>query len=563
MLCGAAGQGIQTVEQLLTRVMKSAGYNVYATKEYMSRVRGGTNSTEIRVSSKKVTAYVDRIDILIPLSKDAIDWIRWRISSDTVIMGEEENITGAIDTKQYKTIKIPFTKVATEVGGAIYSNIIAAGLILGLFNVNPEITKAYLTKRFDSKGEKILTNNMEACHRGLELAKDLISSETLQIKIEKDSEVPSDILLDGTSAVGMGAIAGGCNFIYAYPMSPSTGVLTFLAQNSIDFGIVVEQAEDEVAVLNAVVGSWYAGGKGMCTTSDGGFALMGEAISLVGATESPAVIHLAQRIGPATGLPTRTAQSGLSLVLNAGHGFFPRVILAPGRIKDAFYLTQNAFNIADRYQVPVFILTDQYFVDSYYNLPTFDLKDVKIENHVVKTDESYKRYKLTESGISPRGIPGNGDGLVCVDSHTHDEGGHISEDLRGMRVKMVEKRFKKLRLLKENAIPPELIGPKDYKSLLIGWGSTFHAIEEALDKLGIDELAFLHFKQVYPLHESTEAYLGKAQQRIIIETNPTSQFGTLLKSEFCIKIEQEILKYNGLPFSVENICDNVEKILKG
>ncbi len=560
VLAGAAGQGIETFEKLLISIMKTTGYNVFSTKEYMSRVRGGINSTEIRVSSKRVAAYIDRIDILIPLTKDAIPHLQKRITTDTIIVGEQENIKGALECTDCE-VEVPFTEIAVKLGGKIYANIVAIGLIACLLNVEEEIVEDFLKQRFAGKGEKIVSNNIAAAKKGFELGHELITNQRIVIELQKNQKVRDELLMDGTEAVAMGAIAGGCNFIVGYPMAPATGVLRFLAGEAVEFDIVVEQIEDEISGINATIGAWYAGGRGMVTTSGGGFALMSEGLSLAGVTETPVVIHLSQRPGPATGLPTRTEQGDLELALYAGHGFFPRIILAPGKIDDAFYLSQRAFNLADKYQVPVFILTDNYLVNLYYNLPQLYLSNVKIQDYIIKTGKNYRRYELTESGVSPRGIPGFGEGLVGVDSHEHDEEAHISEDLHYMRIKMVEKRLKKLKLLENDVIPPELIGSENYKTLLIGWGSTFYLIKEAIELLGEGDLSFLHFKQVYPLQPDISKYLKKAEKTVIIENNATSQFGKLIKQHTGIEIDAKILKYNGLPFSVEELVEKLEKIL--
>jgi 2-oxoglutarate ferredoxin oxidoreductase subunit alpha len=284
---------------------------------------------------------------------------------------------------------------------------------------------------------------------------------------------------------------------------------------------------------------------------------MQEGLSLAGMLELPLVINLAQRPGPATGLPTRTEQADLNLALYSGHGEFPRIILAPGSLEEAFSLTQKAFNLADKYQVPVFILSDQYLNDSYYNLPQFDLSKIKNEVSIVKTDKDYKRYALTESGLSPRGIPGNGEGLVALDSDEHDEMGHITEDLIDLRTKMVEKKLKKLAGFKVDEILPELCGDKNYSTLMISWGSTRNIIKEAVEKSGKKEVACLHFRQVYPLPSNTVELLKKAKKRIVIEGNAAGQFANLIKLITGIECEQKVLKYNGLPFSVEEVLQYV------
>ena len=556
VLCGEAGQGIQTVEHLMIQTLKLSGYNVFSTQEYMSRIRGGNNSTSIRVSSKRVSAPVDRMDILIPFGEGAVKHIGRRISPDTLIIGEKKVFKDEYDGDN--SIDVPISQIATEVGGPIFANTIASALMLRLFNVDIELFSDYLKKRFSGKDESVIQKNINAAKRGYEISDELLKNGRIQIQIQRNSQVENEIIMDGIEALSLGAIAGGCDFISFYPMSPSTGVVTYLAQHAKEFGIVVEQVEDEISAMNMVVGAWYAGARALASTSGGGFALMEEGVSLAGMLESPAVIHLAQRPAPATGLPTRTEQGDLFFALFSGHGEFPRAIFAPGTIEDAFYLTQRAFNLADKYQIPVFVLTDQYMLESHYNVPSLDPHRIKPERYVVETDSDYKRYKLTENGISPRGVPGYGKGLVVVDSDEHDEEGHITEDM-DVRTSMVNKRLKKLELVSQEAIPPELIGNPDYKTLVVAWGSNYNVVKEAMEKLRRDDLAFLHFKQVYPLHSSTADYLKKAEKTIIIENNATAQFANLIKLHTGISIGRKILKYNGLPFFVEE----VEAELKG
>ncbi|MHA1244696.1 MAG: 2-oxoacid:acceptor oxidoreductase subunit alpha [Candidatus Heimdallarchaeota archaeon] len=563
VLCGAAGQGIKTVEQFLTYAFHEEGYNIVATKEYMSRVRGGTNSTELRVSSKKVKAFVDTIDIFIPLNDTAIARQRKRITKDTIIIGEPKFIEKELDMKKFKVIEIPWSDMARELGNKIFSNTIAAGVLAEFFQIDKEIGKAYLKKRFASKGDDIVTKNFEAFDWGCEVADEIIKEKGLKIKIKKDPKISSELMYNGANAIGLGAIAGGCNFMCSYPMSPSTGVLLFLAEHSDEFEIFVEQAEDEIAAINASLGAAYAGARAMVTTSGGGFALMGEGISLSGIIETPIVVHIAQRPGPGTGLPTRTEQGDLELALYSGHGDFPRIILAPGSLEDAFEVTIKAFEFADQYQTPVIILTDQYFMDLYYNFPAPDVSNLEIKNDIVKTKKDYQRYKLTKTGISPRGIPGFGEGLVRADSDEHDEDGFITEDLDHTRVKMVEKRLAKLAEITNNCLPLELIGEKDYETLVIGWGSTYEAIKEALERIDDKKLAFLHFKQVYPIHPDTEDYLKKAKKLIIVENNVTGQFAKLLRLNTSFTIEDKILKFTGMPFSVEELIEKIMKTMEG
>ncbi|WP_461864968.1 2-oxoacid:acceptor oxidoreductase subunit alpha [Thermococcus sp.] len=560
VLGGAAGQGIQTVEGILTYALKKSGHHIYANKEYMSRVRGGINTTEIRVSSRRVRAFVKRIDILVPFKQGVLSWIGDRFSESTVVLGESENIEEEFLDK-VDLVEIPLTKIAMEVGNQLYLNTVAAGLIVGLFHGDFNAIEGYIRKRFGSKGENIVGKNIEAAKKGYDLGVKLCEEGTIKVEIERDEKVREEILLSGTEAVGIGALAGGMNFLSFYPMSPSTGVSTFAAQHAEEFGIIVEQVEDEISAINMALGAWYAGARAMVSTSGGGFALMSEALSLAGMAENPIVIHLAQRPGPATGLPTRTMQGDLNLVLHAGHGDFPRIILAPGSMEEAFYLTAEAFNLADRYQVPVIILTDQYFVDTYYNLPAPDVKRLKFERHIVEAKPGYRRYELTKDGISPRAIPGYGEEVVLANGNEHDEWGDITEDAR-LTVKMQEKRaMRKLETIKKNAPLPKLIGNEKAEYLVVSWGSTFHVVEEAFKKLGSEKISHLHFSWVYPLNPETRK-LFEGRRVIVVENNITGQFADLLWKELGVKTDHRVLKYDGRPFSVEEVFEALTGVVE-
>jgi 2-oxoglutarate ferredoxin oxidoreductase subunit alpha len=557
VLCGQAGQGIQTIQQVLTKMLILEGYNVYTTKEYMSRVRGGNNSTEIRVSSEQVSGFTDRVDIFVPLDAGAVEHMEKRITENTIIIGNEELVPD-----KYSYLNIPFGKIAQGIGNKIYANTVAISLVLALFKGNQENLHAFIKEKFAKKTQKTIDDNIKAAQEGFRLGNELVQNG-LHIEVTKNEDVKNQIFLSGTDAVGMGAIAGGCNFICSYPMSPSTGVLVFLSGHAQEFGIVAEQAEDEIAAINMGLGAWFAGARAIATTSGGGLALMSEGMSLAGIMESPMVLHIAQRPGPGTGLPTRTGQEDLNLALYSGHGEFPRAIFAPGTLEDGFYLTQHAFNLADRYQVPVFILTDQYYVDTYYNTEHFDTSKLTVEKHIVETDEAYKRYRITSDGVSPRGIPGHGHGLVCLDSDEHDERGNVTES-HDIRIAMNEKRLKKHDRLVEACLEPEFIGEnKEYTVIIITWGSPFPTVKEAyqevLKRTGRTDIAVLHYKQVYPIHPDTESLLKKANVIISIEGNATGQFTNLVTQSTGVVINDRILKFNGLQFSVEELVNDIIK----
>jgi len=553
VICGEAGQGIQTVEVILVHAIKLAGYNVFSSKEYMSRVRGGLNSTEIRISSKRVNAYVDRIDMLLALNEGALEHLKNRITSETLIIGDEQQLKNI--NKGYHILKAPIVKNAQELGGIIFANVIAAGVLSKLLNIPSSVFDQIIGDMFQRKGEKIVEKDIQAGKRGYEIGDELAGSIKINVKIERNPAIKDELLLSGTESVGLGCIAGNCKFMASYPMTPSTPLQIFMAQNGEEFDILFEQAEDEIAALNMSVGAFYAGARSMVATSGSGFALMEEAVGLSGMTETPVVIYNGQRPGPAVGLPTRTAQEDLNLTLYSGPGEFARIIFAPGNFQEAFTISHLAFNLADKYQIPVFILSDQYFAECYYNTPSLNMDEVEVEDHTIKTSKNYRRYELTPNGISHRGIPGYGDGLVVVDSDEHDEEGHITENLK-IRTDMVDKRYhKKLKLIKKEILPPELVGKPEYDILVVGWGSTYGTIKEALNIRGLEENSFLHFKQVYPLHEQTSDYLSSAKKTIIFENNASGQFADLIKRETGNKIDKKVLKYDGMPFSVEEVRD--------
>ena len=555
VLAGEAGQGVQAVEALLTDAFRQEGYHVFAAQEFMSRIRGGSNSTLLRVGSRPVRAWSDRADLCIVFDEKAIAHLGKRLNSETVVLSD--GVKGVGDRR---FIDVPLEKLAKDAGGAIYVNTIAAGILWGLFEGPKETIEGVVRRFFGGKAPEVIDKNLTAMGSGMELGTQLKRSGQVSLVLPSRGKARQDLHLTGTDAVALGAIAGGCNFVSAYPMSPSTGVLTFLAKHGRDFGIIVEQAEDEISAANMVLGAWYAGARGLVTTSGGGFALMTEGLSLSGMTETPMVILLAQRPGPATGLPTRTEQGDLNMALYSGHGEFPRVLLAPGNPEQAFALACNAFHLADTCQVPVILLTDQYLMDSGYDVENLVIADSPPETAIVETSAEYQRYALTDNGISPRGIPGWGKGLVGVDSDEHDANGHITEDL-DLRVRMVDKRLRKFTALTKSALPAEWIGPQDARNVVVCWGSTLEIVREAVTGLSREDLAILHFQQVFPLPEEARERLRKADNPILLEGNATGQFGGLLTQYRGIDWRHRILKYNGLPFSVEEVQAALRKIM--
>ncbi|HHU36997.1 MAG TPA: 2-oxoacid:acceptor oxidoreductase subunit alpha [Treponema sp.] len=553
-LVGEAGQGITSVETILVALAKQAGFHVFATKEYMSRVRGGVNSTSIRLSRNPVSSVIHRTDLIILFSKEGLTHIQDRIGESTITIADDDAIGIKAD------INVPFSSIAGEIGNRIFQNTVAAGLVAGILSLNKEKTMRFVSDRFASKGEAIKEKNSRAVAAGYEIGSPLAA----RFHIEKPGNPTENITISGADSIALGALAGGCDYVCGYPMSPATGVLERLAKYSLTHNIISEQVEDEIGVINMALGAAYAGARPLVSTSGGGFALMGEGISLSGMIETPVVVHLAQRPGPATGLPTRTEQGDLNLVLYAGHGDFPRLIFAPGTLEEGFFLTAKALELADRFQVPAFVLTDQYFVDTYYDVPPFSTTGISTKRHIVKTSDDYKRFTYTKDGISPRGIPGYGEGIVCVDSDEHNEGGYIIEDAT-TRVKMTNKRLIKNKTLVREFIPPTMIGPANAKTVIVTWGSTFPMARDALAAIAernpdnSDSIALLHFSQVYPLPDLSSLFSGR-QRFIAVENNTTGQFADLLEKYAAIRFDARILKYDGRPFTVEELTERLETL---
>lgn len=556
---GAAGQGIQTIASTLLPILKEGGYHIFCCTEYMSRVRGGSNTAEIRITEIKRSAYRRRIDLLFALSGSSIDRLRGRIDSSTLLF--RDPALSGVPAGGCRLVETPLKQLAAESGGAIFSGTVAAGIVLGLLDLPTERFEACLGRIFGGKGADVIARNIKAAALGHGFGAGISSGLGLDLPRPAGAPEPGELLMDGTTALGIGAIAAGCNFISSYPMSPSTGLLTFLASKSKAFGIVVDQAEDEIAAVNAGIGASYAGARALVTTSGGGFDLMQEGVSLAGMIETPLVIHLGQRPGPATGLPTRTEQGDLSLVVNAGHGSFARAVLAPGSLAELIDALPTAFDLALRFQIPVFVLTDQFILDAVSTVSDASIRLRPADLCLVETAAGYRRFEITEGGISPRGVPGFGTGNVRVDSDEHDEDGLITESF-DMRRRMVEKRLRRMQELREAAFLPSRYGDAGAQTILISWGSNRGVMEEAIDAASIAGLSGMHFFQPYPLNPAVRGML--AGKRIaVLENNASGQFADLLAAEAGAMVSKRITKATGEPFAVEEIVDTIREAFHG
>lgn len=535
LIGGEAGLGAFSVELELTDILSRLNYFFFATKNYMSRVRGGHNFHMIRIADHSVHALAGGCwDMVVALDEETEKRHRANLHDKGLYL--PRTLIGEVTTEA----RDDFQDVTV-------SNTMLVGVILAVIAVDSERLSAVTE-----------SNQLKYLRRGFKYAD--------QWKMTGIYPVPAKAgchcIFDGNKAVALGSLLGGCQFMAGYPMTPATSIMHYFATAAISLPAHFEQAEDEISAINMALGASYAGIRSMVATAGGGFALMQEAVSLAGMTETPIVIIVGQRPGPATGLPTRTEQGDLNLVLYAGHGEFPRIVFAPGTIGEAIDLTRKSFELADRYQIPVFVLTDQYFADS-VQLMEEDVPAPVPDREYGIFDRTYQRYALTETGISPLTYPGLSDALVRVDSDEHDESGSITEDL-DLRIRMVDKRLGKMALLRKDLVPPTFYGDSEAGSILLSWGSNRLIVEEAVDKLtaGRIKVSALHFGQVYPLSNDMIApYRLDSKTIICVENNAGGQFACLLKREFGLHTTHNILKYNGECFSVEELCSRVKHLL--
>ena len=452
-----------------------------------------------------------------------------------------------------RAIKLDMAQMAKTLGNPKVAGTVAVGAVLKLFGESPDGAA-------DALGQFVKKEYLEVNLKALTAGYDAVEARYPRVA----GDASGEILITGSKAVALGALAAGLTFYAAYPMSPATPVMEHLAALSGEAKIVVEQAEDEIAAINMAIGASFAGARAMTGTSGGGFSLMVEALGLSGMAEIPVVILNVQRPGPVTGLPTRTEQSDLLFTISASQGEFPRMVIAPTNPEDAFYQTMRAFDLAEKYQIPVLLLSDQYLGDSSYTVPTLDPRRIAIAKPASAHEgpEGYLRYRYTESGVSPRLIPGFTEHLVTADSDEHDERGAITESAE-VRTRMVDKRMKKLVGLASELKEPEFLGAEDYEVLLVGWGSTWGPIREALSLLnarGGRKYAALVFSDVFPMPTKllTEA-AAKAKEIVNVEQNATGQLARLIRMETGLPMSRSVLKYDGRQISGREIADYLEK----
>jgi 2-oxoglutarate/2-oxoacid ferredoxin oxidoreductase subunit alpha len=557
-MAGAAGQGVQTAADLLGKACLRSGRHVYSYSDAESRIRGGMNFSQLRISTQPTMSVVDEYDVLVALNASALETYAPGLSGDGILICSQE-----CD----HPLSVPFAldSLAKESGSIKVAGTVGLACVCALVGIEPEVVEGVVRERF-AASPKISEMNLKAVSAAYQAVGRWEGRELR--RVPAGFEASSDRLwIAGHEALSLGAVAGGVRFVAGYPMSPATSILADLAAWASDFGIVVEQAEDELAAINMVAGASYAGARTMTATSGGGFCLMTEGVSLLGMIETPAVIVLGQRPGPSTGLPTRTAQGDLHLVLHAGHGFFPRVVLAPRDVADGFEITARAFDIAERFQVPVFVLTDQLLQDSQAVVPPFDTADLPVPRHLLGKDEldsidRYQRFAQTGSGVSPLAAPGSSRHVVVVDSDEHDQDGHPIESAE-IAKGMAEKRLRKTSHLGLARLLPEPLieGDPEGRPLIVSWGSTYRTLAEARNVLAKKgrEFAHLHLRQLWPLPEELlRRHFDRAASLVVVESNVNGELASLIREVTLKKPDRVLTRLDGRPMNVSELVDRLD-----
>ena len=550
---GPAGMGIKSVGQLFSKILIAHDFNLADYSEYPSLVRGGHNTCQISFSQDKVFAPHYFIDILFSIVPNHWPQHLGEFTKDTLIFSDEQidQINPEFNQKRKgKFLSLPLKTLANEIGSAQVVNTISLGVAAYLFNFDLELTKTIVCGFY----KNFCDLNARAIQSGYDYAKTNFSKYKLNL-IYKPTTKTTDFY-EGNEAYSLGFLAGKGDFYCAYPMTPATGALHFLAAKQEAYpNLKVIHAEDEVGVANMAVGAAFAGARTAVGTSGGGFALMNEAMSLCGVSEVGVVYYLVSRPGPATGIPTYTAQADLLHAINSGHGEFPKIVIAPGDIDESFEMGYQSLNLAAKIQTPVIVVSDKFLGES--STSTQDLTKIKPEidlGDIEKNPNSdYKRYQYSQGGISPRTIPGTQNGQFLANSYEHDEYGFSTEDATTAK-KMFDKRNSKYKLALKLAPKANLFGNKSAKKLIISWGSTKGPILEALKNIkNSSDFAFLQLKTLWPINPDIKKIIDGFKEIIVIENNGTGQLVSILKSQFDFNPQKIHLKYDGRPFFPEEI----------
>jgi len=561
---GEAGQGVGKSGMLLGKALMRAGFHVFGNIDYPSLIRGGHNYYTVRTSQRKVTSVLEKPDLLVALNKETISIHQSEINPGGGIIYDEKDKLEEETRTDIEYYPIPMTDIVKELGGPdIMRNTVALGAVTALVGLDSMHLKEIVSETFEGR-EKIIKMNMDAIDRGWERVIEFDYGFSCSME---GGDRPKRMWLTGNEAIALGAVAAGCKFYPAYPMTPASPVLHYFTGHDAETETAVIQTESEIAAMCMTVGASFAGVRAMTSTSGGGFCLMTEALSMAAITENPVVVMLGQRPGPSTGLATYSAQSDLLFAVYGAHGEFQRIVLAPGDVEECFYMTTHAFNLAERFQIPVIILPDKNTIESHETVEKFSSENLIDRGKLIRewdSDEEYKRYKYVEDGISPRAVPGTKNALVLANSNEHVERGFVTSK-SPQTIAMMDKRFRKIPYIKkavEKLDPIKVYGVDNPDITIVGWGSTKGPMLEAMGMLSDEGISarFVQVRIMEPFPENLNKYLtGKT---ILFETNRSAELGTLVKLNSGYSFKHVELRYDGRPFDPNEIALKIKEVLQ-
>jgi len=564
---GAAGDGIASAGESFAKACSRSGYHVFAHNSYQSVIRGGHVCMHIRIGTHKVYTQGDELDYLVALNQDTFSRYAKRVMAGGAIFYNTDKFQ-AKPEQAPKDVQLIGLPVMELVGNQLMQNTALMGALLQVLGLDSSAIRELFEERFQKKGEAIITSNLDAFDKGMAFAKEKFQPGGIQVSQGDGKRRP---LAGGNPMIGFGALAAGCRFYSAYPMTPASSLLHWLVKYAAKTGLLVKQCEDEIASLNMAIGAGHVGVRAMTGTSGGGFSLMTEAVGEAGMTETPVVIVNAQRGGPSTGLPTKTEQGDLFQMIGASQGEFPKVIFAPRTLQECYDMTIHSFNLAEKYQCPVMIATDLYLAERLETFDGVDITNVPIERGPMVTQATngvYRRFQDTPTGVSPRALPGTPGTVYVSATDEHDQDGVVISDVftnPAQRVKMMEKRMRKItHLLKELPLP-QLDGPRNADLTLVGWGSTYQVLLEAMDVLNKEgfQVNVFCLKVVWPFQVSeVRELLSKCKMTMSVEANYTGQIVKLIRMETGVSIQHHLRKFDGEPFELKQVVDQARTIVK-
>ncbi len=569
-IAGANGDGVESSGALIMKVASKSGLHVFGYRGYQSIIRGGHVWYQVRLGDEKLYSHGKDIDILIALNQESIKYQKSHLGKNAIVIYDPSKVnTDEIEGKGFRLVKIPLLDIAIKVSGdPIMRNVAAIGATLKFVGIDLEVFKGVVKDMWLRKGEKVVKDNID-------IATTAYNYEGVSTVFGINGDGKQRYTMDGNTAFSIGTFAGGCKFYSAYPMTPASGILHWYAAHQ-NKGVLFKQTEDELAAMNMAVGASVGGVRAMCGTSGGGFSLMVEGLGFAGMVEAPVVVVDSQRTGPSTGLPTKTEQADLLFVMHASQGEFPRIVVAPRSVEECLAIGAEVFNLAERYQCPVLVLLDLYLSERIESIDGFNVDPVTIDRGKLVTSnttgERFKRYEITEDGISPRGIPGNPGTEFIAPSDEHNEYGDlISDSLSGideyveLRRQMHAKRMRKIEtmLKNEKIFVPEISDPSA-EYFLVTFGSTTEPVEEAakiLSERGM-KVGVISFNYIMPMDSDKTRSMLQGKKLIDVECNYTAQLAQVIKTNTGIEIKNRILRYDGEAVTGDDLAESAEEVIK-